>query len=465
MKNWILGGAALMATNSFAKIYYDHEVHPIPFVDVTVMLPVGFETTKADEAGAANLLSDILENGTEKLDRQAYLDRLASYGASGSFSVSNQYSYIRVSFPLLEGKNYDGLIQVLAENWQKPRWTADNFKIAVLKMEAALTGALDSDMSLGISTARRWVNKKEFGGNPVFLDNLKKLDMAKVKSVFESRFKSVSEMWVGVVGPEDAAPLVKKIVASMFPAQGEVIPGMHLEEMKSVNQVDSSKAKVSKTAIIVDKPGRNQTVTSVTGIRLEELNPKDDLAFQFGNHILVDSGLGSLFGDEIRNKRGLAYSVSGVSSYYLSFPVLGFAANPVRDRTDEAFGVFAGLLKSSFDTASIFKEVPDELWDRQWKSFTYSRILDRSTPMGRLSERMSIVTGSQSADLYKTPVDDWKVSRGDIEKLFKNHWKDSIITLSFVGEAKELKPLVEKHFPGYSIKVMPYKDTILSTAF
>ena len=456
----------IMGTNNtFAKVYYDHEAHPIPLVDVSIVLPIGFETKNPEDSGAANLLSDMLENGTATLDRQAFLDKLASYGASTSFSVSNQYSYIRFSFPLLKDKNYDELIRVFAENWQKPRWTQDNFKLAVLKMESALTGALDSDMSLGISTARRWVNKKEFGGNPLFIDKLKKLTIDRVKAVHEKNFLTVPEMWVGVVGPTESAPLVKKMLAAMFPQQGEVIEGQRLEKMKVLAPADASKAKASKTILVVDKPGRNQTVTSVTAINPHDLPDDEDLAFQFGNHILVDSGLGSLFGDEIRNKRGLAYSVSGVSSQYLGFPVLGFAANPVRDRTDEAFGVFANLMKTSFETGTVFSEIPQDTWDRQWNSFTYSRILERSTPMGRLGERMSIITGGQSADLYKKPVSEWKVSKKDIEKLFSDHWKKSIITMSFVGEAKELKPLVEKHFPAYAVKVLSYKDTIKSSTY
>lgn len=450
---------------SQATVYFDQEEHPIPLMDLTVILPVGFEAASAEDAGAANLLSDILEGGTATLDRQAFMDKLASYGASTSFAVSNQYSYWKLSFPIVPGKNYDGLIQVLAENWQKPRFTEENFRSAWVKLDAGMKGSLDSDMSMGSATLRRWLNKKEFGGFPVFIDNLAKLKLDATKKVYARDFLGVKEVWAGLVGPKSAEELAKKIVQTVFAAQGKVEVGQHLEWMKPVRAVNRDKAKASKTILILDKPDRNQTVTAVLAVRPDFLKPSDELPFSFGNHILVDSGLGSHFGDEIRNKRGLAYSVGGVSSFYLGMPVIGFAANPVRPRTDEAFGVFASLMKESFEVADLFEKLPAEVWNRQWQSFTFGKILDQSTPMGRLGERMSVVVGGTSPELYKKDVTDWKVKRDEVESFYRDQWKSSIVVMSFVGEAKEIQPLVAKHFPGYTVKVIPYKDSIKAATY
>ena len=61
-------------------------IDPLPLVDITVVVPAGFEAAKAEEAGAAILMGDILDAGTEKLDRPSYLDRLATFGASHDFA-------------------------------------------------------------------------------------------------------------------------------------------------------------------------------------------------------------------------------------------------------------------------------------------------------------------------------------------------------------------------------------------
>jgi hypothetical protein len=85
--------------------------------------------------------------------------------------------------------------------------------------------------------------------------------------------------------------------------------------------------------------------------------------------------------------------------------------------------------------------------------------------MSRLSERRAVVTGLMSAKMYKEDPENWDVERDDIQKLFKKHWAQSMTVAAFVGEAKELKPLIEKRFPGYSIVVIPYKKTILEETY
>ena len=115
---------ALLAQPSRADITLDVEPDPLPLVAITVVIPAGFEVAAADEAGAAILMGDVLDAGTEKLDRQAYLDRLATFGASHNFSVSNLYSVWTLSFPVVEGKDYAALTTLLSENWHRPRLTA-----------------------------------------------------------------------------------------------------------------------------------------------------------------------------------------------------------------------------------------------------------------------------------------------------------------------------------------------------
>jgi predicted Zn-dependent peptidase len=459
-----LAAGGLAMTEVRADVHLDHEEHPIPLVELTVILPVGFEAKDPTESGAANLLSDIFEAGTMKLDRQAYLDKLAAFGASQDFTVSNQYSFWKLSFPYLPGKDYGPLASVLAENWREPRFTDESFKIARTKMEASLTGSLDSDMSLGVTTARRLVNKRDFGGNPLFIENLARLKLDTVKKVFDRDFRSSPEIWVGLVGPKETRPVVEQILRAVFAGQGEIKTERYLKKLP-VKDADSSKLKPTRTAIIIDKPERNQVVTSFFAVAPEALEGDKELSFQFGNHILVDSGLGSIFGEEIRNKRGLAYSVSPLAAYYLGRPVLGFAANPVRNRADEAFTVFANLLQSSYETAEIFTQVPDEAWDRQWRSFRYAKTLEQSTPSGRLGERMAVVTGGLSPELYKMPIEKWDVTRKEASSLFRKQWKNSVVVMTVVGDAKELKPLVAKHFPGFETRVVNYKDTIRAAGY
>ncbi len=457
---------ALLGSVSVARadILLAVESDPLPLVDITVVLPAGFEAAKAEEAGAAILMGDVIDAGTQKLDREAFLDRLASFGASHDFSVSNLYSVWTLSFPVVDGKDYAALTALLADNWKAPRLTAKTFRIATRKLESSLTGSLDSDMGLGVSTSRRWINSHYLGGHPITVDSVGKLERKTLAMVWDRDFVAAPEAWAGVVAPPSSLPLVKSVLSSVFARQGAIVEGTAPRPL-ALRAIPNDGLHTERVFLILDKPDRTQTMTSVIAVSSSRYKPQDELAAAFGNHVLIDNGLGSIFGEEIRTKRGLAYAVSGVEPRFLGFPSVGLATNPVRPKTDEALGVVADLVSSAYEKASLIDELPTETWSRQWKSFIYGKLLDRSSPDGRIAERMAVATGDLSPKLYERDLDDWRTDRLAVTSTLRKTWAESVAVGAVVGAAKELRPLVEKHFPGYRIVVIPYRDAVRSTTY
>ena len=453
-----------LATPARGDIVLDVEIDPLPLVELTVVVPAGFDATSAEEAGAAILMGDVLDAGTRTLDRQAFLDRLASYGASHEFRVANLYSVWTLSFPMVEGKDYMALAQLVAENWTAPRLTAKTFRIATRKLEASLTASLDSDMGLGASTTRRWINARHLGGHPVTLDSVAELDRKTLERVWERDFVGAPEVWAGVVAPATSLPLVKSMLAGVFARQGAIVEGAPPRPL-ALSPIATGGLRPERVFLVLDKPGRTQTMTSIISVAPNRYTYREELAATFGSHVLVDSGLGSVFGDEIRTKRGLAYAVSGVEPRFLGLPSLGLATNPVRPKTDEALGVIAGLVTSAYEKATLLDELPTEQWTRQWKSFVYGELLDRSTPDGRIAERMAVAVGELSPKLYEKGPQDWRTDRLEVTNALKTTWAESVVVGAVVGDAKELRPLVEKHFPGYRVVVIPYRDAVRSKTY
>jgi predicted Zn-dependent peptidase len=452
------------AERASAEIYLDVEADPMPLVEITVVVPAGFESARAAETGAAVLMGDILDAGTKRVARQAYLDRLASFGASHGISVSNLYSVWTLSFPLVDGKDYAALTALLAENWKAPRLTDETFRIAARKLEASLKGGLDSDMALGTSAIRRWINRNELGGQPITLDSLAKLERSTVATVWDRDFVGAQEIWAGVVAPSSSVPLVKSILASVFAAQGAVVEGAEPRPL-AIREVSSAGLRPERVFLILDKPGRTQTMTSIIAVSPRRHTVREELAAEFGRHVLVDSGLGSIFGEEIRTKRGLAYSVMGVHPQFLGYPSLGMAANPVRPKSDEALGVIANLVSSAYERGALIDELPTETWTRQWQSFIYGKQLERSSPDGRIGERMSVAVGALHPKLYAEDLADWHTDRLAVTTTLRETWAQSVVVGAVVGEARELAPLVKKHFPTYQVVVIPYADSIRDKAY
>jgi len=452
------------ASMAAADITLDVEPDPLPLVDITVVVPAGFDSAKPEEAGAAILMGDILDAGTEKLDREAYLDRLASFGASHEFMVANLYSIWTLSFPLVDGKDYTALTNLVSENWHSPRLTSKTFHIATRKLDAQLKASVDNDMSLGTSTSRRWINSRELGGHPLTVDSLAKLERKTLAKLWERDFVGATEVWAGVIAPPSSLPLVRSILASVFAGQGSIVEEAAPRAL-ALREVSAQNLKREHVFLILDKPGRTQTMTSIISVSPHRYTYREALAAEFGGHVLVDSGLGSIFGDEIRTKRGLAYAVSGVEPRFLGYPSLGLATNPLRPKTDEALGVVSGLVTSAYENAKLIDELPTETWTRQWRSFIYGKQLDRSSPDGRIAERMSVAVGNLSPTLYLRDLDDWRTDRLAVANTLRDTWAQSVVVGAVVGDAKELKPLVEKHFPGYRIAVIPYREAVRANTY
>jgi|GEM_PF-969091 len=458
-------GSSLLSVSAQAYIYLDKELDPLPLFSLSVMLPVGSLSANPVEAAAIAIYSEILEDGTERLEKQEYVDALSSFGANIGFSVGRDSASWSVSFPVIKGKDYAPLVELAKENWTRPRLTEESFENAKVKLNAALQASLDNDMGLAAVVGRRWMGIQDFKLYPVMSDALKILTLADVKKVAETKFHSLENVWAGYIGPQGYEYQADMFLKSVFEKQGSIRRGEYKKSLLKQPQFPASH-KGEKEAIIVEKSGRSQLVLFVTGVFPEFPSTfNKELSLHFGGHILGFSGLGSYFGDEIRNKRGLAYTVSPLQKFYLGKPAVGFLTNPVREKNVEAMEVISDLLKSAYEESDVFRVLPEDVWQRQWQSFRYGHILDNSSVAARLGLRRSVVEGELSSELQKSDPADWNVSRDDLARYFRDSWAESSRLIVVVGESKELKPLMKKHFPDYKVSVMGLQDTLLQKSY
>lgn len=465
MKSALLSVSALacslfVARPVEAKIYLDSENDPLPLFSLQVMFPTGMLSESQVKAASMALYSEILEDGTEKLTKQQFLDAMMSYGASVSFGADREVSTWSLSFPIIEGKDYAPLIALVEENWKQPRINAETVAKAKHKMDAALKGSLDSDMGVASSMGRRWLGVKNFGKYPVLIEGLKGVTPEKIKTMAQGTLNQEKDLWAGYIGPKSQEDLAKKVLEKVFSNHGKVSKGAVGRSMVKT-PVRKTAGASSKTAIIVEKSGRSQTVVFTTGIfDAFPANTQEELALHFGGHVLGFSGLGSYFGDEIRNKRGLAYTVSPLQKFYLGHPAVGFLTNPVREKSVEAMEVIAEVQTAAYAEADVFKVLPDEVWKRQWQSFRYGHILDNSSVSARLALRKAVAEGELSPEFLKTKPSDWSIGRDEVRNYFQSKWNGASRVIVVVGDSKELKPLLKKNFPDYEIKVVGLQDSI-----
>ncbi len=458
-------GTTFYSGNAKAKIYLDSENDPLPLFSLQVMFPKGMLSETQIQAASLALYSEILEDGTERLTKQEFLDAMMTYGASVSFGAGRETSGWSISFPIIEGKDYEPLINLVEENWKRPRLNNETVEKAKLKMEAALKGSLDSDMGLAAATGRRWLGINNFSLYPVLMDGLKGVSTTSIQGLAQAALAELPDVWAGYIGPKSHEKLAVTILNKVFSGYGKISKGALTRSLVQFAEKNQKEA-ATKTAVIVEKSGRSQTVVFTTGV-FEEFphDTREELALHFGGHILGFSGLGSYFGDEIRNKRGLAYSVSPLQKFFLGKPAVGFLTNPVREKQKEALAVISEVQTAAYSEADVFKVLSEEVWNRQWQSFKFGHILDNSSVAARLSLRKAVVEGELSPEFQRLEPKDWSITRDEIREYFMSNWAKATKVIVVVGDSKELKPLIAKNFPDYEIKVIKADDTLSEKAY
>lgn len=463
-KRFLTIGALIAGVNVEAKVYFDSEKDPLPLFSLQVLIPEGMSSKNTLDAASMSLYSSILDDGTERLTKQEFLDAMMSYGASVSFGSGRATSSWTLSFPIIEGKDYAPLMSLVEENWKQPRLTKEALEKARVKLSAALKSSLDADMRLAALVGRRWMGIQKFGLYPVMNEGVEQVTLSSLRGA-KSRLSAAEDIWAGYIGPDSHKELAKSFLRKVFSDHGQIKEGK-LNRSLVKNPLPKEEFKENPTAIIVEKTGRTQTVLFTTGV-FEDFpaTETEELALHFGGHILGFSGLGSYFGDEIRNKAGLAYTVSPLQKYYMGKPAVGFLTNPVRAKIERTFEVIPDVLNAAYVESDIFKVLEEEVWGRQWQSFRYGYLLDNSSIGARLGTRRAVVSGELSPGFAESKPSSWNISREELSRFFREGYKDSAKVMVFVGEEKELRPYIEKYFPSYQVKVMGLDETLTAKAY
>lgn len=454
---------ALFSSLAQAEFWFSFEKDAIPLVSVTVVLPMGTENADPKHLAAAALMSDMLDGGTQTKNKQEYLDALSEFGASTGFSMGSLFSTWQVEVPIVEGKTYTGLAKLLEENWKHPRLTQENFESAKRKLIGGMVGGLDNDWSIVSSTPRRLLNVRDLGTTPLFLEAAKAVQLSDVVEFYQLFFQQQKVLWAGVVGPESQKDFVKSILSQVFG-----LTTFH-ENFKLQALADYTPKRLpkgqDKTFLIIDKAERNQNITLLMSFRPEKLKASEELPLRFGSQLMVEGGLSSIWGEAMRSKGGFAYSVAPLATSHLGFPTQGYATNPTADKSHEALKVMSSLIKDSYASGKVIQEMTKEKWDASWRSFSYGRLLSRSTASGRLSEISSVIMGSMSPEFYRSKSTSWRLTPDEVVNYYTDHWKKSRIFMAILGDTKTLEPWIKENFPDFKIKKISYKDSIQAGAY
>jgi len=303
----------------------------VPLVAISFAFRGGTSQDPADKPGVAHMMSALLDEGAGPYDSRAFHEALDERAVEFRFTAGRDN--FRGSLRVLK-EHRDGAFELLRLMLNEPRFDPGEVERVRRQIRAAL---LRDTNRPGEIAARLWWSTAFPGhpyGRPVkgTVESVQSITVDDLKS-YRKRVFARDRLKVALIGnitPEVAGKLLDQVFGAL-PAKGDLTPvadvAMHGLGERIVRDVDVPQASV---------------VFGGAGIPRKD---PDFIAAYVVNHILGGGSFSSRLYNEVREKRGLAYSVyeSLVWLRHTAFVIGGTATRA--DRTADALGIIEDEIK------------------------------------------------------------------------------------------------------------------------
>jgi zinc protease len=268
----------------------------VPLIAMEYAFGGGATQDPADKAGVGNLVADTLDEGSGDLDSSTFHERLDRRAIELSFASTRDY--FRGSLRMLKD-NRDEAFDLLRMSLTSPHFASAD----VERIRSQVISGLRRDTTNPSALAGRKFLEIAFGDQPYgrqaagTLESVARIDVADLKD-YVRRVLARDTLKIAVVGDVDPATLGQLLDKTFggLPAKASLTP---------VPDVEAAKPP-QRAFVPLDVP---QTVVMFGGPGFMRHDP-NFMAAYVANHILGGGGLSSRLYHEVREKRGLAYSVS-----------------------------------------------------------------------------------------------------------------------------------------------------------
>jgi zinc protease len=308
----------------------------LPIVDVRIVFDAG-SARDGGKPGLASLTAAMLTEGAGGLDADTVAERIEGVGAELSTGASRDNGFAQMR-SLSENEALEVAIDTLKKVLTAPAFDQSEFERV---RENRLTELRLAEQDPG-DVGQKALYRAIFGEHPYASDPSGTAESVSALSVenlrrFHQRFYGASNATVAIVGDLDrtqAEALADRITADL-PSVGPAPPLPPVPELDQAS-LDEITFPSSQTHIYAGQPGMRR-------------GDPDYFPLYVGNHILGGSGLVSLLMEEVREKRGLSYSVY---SYFIPLARSGPFLMGLQTKTAQAEQAQSVLL----DTLTRFIE-------------------------------------------------------------------------------------------------------------
>ena len=304
----------------------------LPMVDVRVVFDAGSARDGA-AAGLADMTNKLLNDGAGPWDADQIAQRLEEVGAQLGLGSERDMAWASVR-TLTEADALARSIETLATILAQPNFESDDLERTRKSMQTALRLGEQQPGTV----AKRAFYRTLFGDHPYAIPSdgtqasLSAITRDQVRE-FHRRYYVAGNALIAIVGAvsrAQAEQLADRLTAGLSPGQ----PAAELPQVDPLLKMDQQWLQFpsSQSHILMGQPGMQR-------------GDPDYFVLYVGNHILGGSGLVSQLSEEVREKRGLSYSVY---SYFAPMRRNGpflVGAQTQNSKVQEAIDVMLATLK------------------------------------------------------------------------------------------------------------------------
>ena len=300
----------------------------LPMVDIEVSIDAGDRYDPKGKSGLASMTAELMSYGVRGeqrgLSEAQIADEIADLGANIATSVSGERATLRIR-SLSRKDLRDRAVQLAADMLSAPIYDA---KILAREKQRSITGLLEAETKPDFVLERQF-SKLIYGDYPLANSpSVKSIAAIEANDLvrFHKQFYRGERMIVSIVGdvtPAEANEMVRTLL-KRIPPSGPAIPALPAFTRSPVEPLADREVNI---------PFDSQQAHIAMGMTAIARNNPDFFPLLVGNYVLGGGGFVSRLMTEVREKRGLAYSVF---SYFAPGKDVGIFQAGLQTKSDQA---------------------------------------------------------------------------------------------------------------------------------
>ncbi len=374
-------------------ILYILEDHELPLVNARVRLAAGAYLEPADKVGLAGIAGEVMRTGgTDRMAGDEIDEALESLGASIEVGIGNTSGSANMN--IISDYTDTGL-EILADILRTPQFDQDKIDLAKTGERTSISSRNDQPLDVCVREFRKIIYGAEspYARQTEYatIDAISRDDLI----AFHKNYINPENVMIAIWGDFDKNEMIEKMnkyFGDWSPGPGKVppLPQVDFEFKPGIHYIE--KDNVTQSNILLGHIG------GLTG-------DPDYFALTVANNVLGGSFGGRMF-NEVRSKKGLAYSAGSIFSSNISYPGIyyNYVITKLEQTAEASRAVWHEIRRMQTDPPT-----PDELKkakDSYLNSFVFN-----------FDSKGEIINRMMDYDYYGFPRDFLQTAKRKIEQI------------------------------------------------